>query len=62
MTTASYNRLKKALVAQRRKVTASPAAATRFLKESGLKDVVTGVELAPIREKAIPKKAAPKKK
>lgn len=60
MTTTVYNRIKKALVEQRKKVTASPAAANRFLDESGLKQAVPTVKVAPKKKAAAPKATSKK--
>ena len=59
MTITSYNRLKKALIEQRREVTASPQAASRFIDDLGLRDIVV-TSNPPVKKD--PKKAvAPKK-
>jgi hypothetical protein len=64
MTITSYNRLKAALIQQRREVTASPQAASRFIDDLGLRDVVI-ISNPPAKEasssKADTRKAIPKK-
>lgn len=55
MTITSYNRLRDALIQQRREVTASPQAASRFIDQLGLRDVV----ITP--EKTTPSKPAVRK-
>ena len=62
MTTSAYNIVMKALKKKRAELRASPAAAKKFLVDSGLGDVL---ENAPVRQHtkaAAPKKAASKKK
>jgi hypothetical protein len=62
VTTAAYNIVMKALKKKRAELKASPAAAKKFLVDSGLGDVL---ENAPVRQRtnkaAAPKKAAVKK-
>ena len=60
MTTSAYDIVMKALKKKRAELKASPAAAKKFLVESGLGDVL---ENAPIRQRTkatAPKKAASK--
>ena len=52
MTTTAYDIVKKALLEKREKVTASPAAAKRFLVESGLWDVLEKAPATPTRRKS----------
>lgn len=52
MTTTSYQIVKKALLKKRAEVTASPAAAKKFLVASGLWDVLEDAPIAPKRRKA----------
>ncbi len=52
MTATSYQIVKKALLKKRAEVTASPAAAKKFLVESGLWDVLEDAPIAPKRRKA----------
>lgn len=52
MTTTAYQIVKKALLKKRAEVTASPAAARKFLVESGLWDVLEDAPIAPKRRKA----------
>lgn len=59
MTITSYKRLKEALIKQRREVTASPQAASRFIDDLGLRDVV--IIPPPAKNAAAPKKAAARK-
>jgi hypothetical protein len=59
MTITSYKRLKAALIKQRREVTASPKAASRFIDDLGLRDIV--VTANPPAKKAAPKKIAARK-
>ncbi|WP_142686035.1 hypothetical protein [Chitinophaga polysaccharea] len=62
MTITSYKRLKQALIKQRREVTASPQAASRFIDDLGLRDIViTSAENAAAPKKAATRKAVPKK-
>jgi hypothetical protein len=51
VTTTAYQIVKKALVKKRAEVTASPAAAKKFLVESGLWDVLEDAPVAPKRRK-----------
>lgn len=52
MTTTAYQIVKKALLKKRAEVTASPAAAKKFLVESGLWDVLEDASAALKRRKA----------
>lgn len=52
MTTTAYHIVKKALLEKRAKVTASPAAAKRFLVESGLWDVLEKASGTPAGRKS----------
>ena len=52
MTTTAYQIVKRALLKKRAKVTASPAAAKKFLVESGLWDVLEDAPVVPKRQKA----------
>ena len=52
MTTTAYQIVKKALLKKRAEVTASPAAAKKFLVESGLWDVLEDVPVTPKGRKA----------
>ena len=64
MTTTAYQIVKKALLKKRAEVTASPAAAKKFLVESGLWDVLEDAPIAPKRRKttaAADKKSGAKK-
>jgi hypothetical protein len=51
VTTAAYNIVKKALQKKRAEVTATPAAAKKFLLESGLWDVLEDEPIATKRQK-----------
>jgi hypothetical protein len=63
MTATSYKRLKAALIQQRREVTASPQAASRFIDDLGLRDVVVNANppTKPALKKAAAHKSAPQK-
>jgi len=52
VTTTAYQIVKKALLKKRAEVTASPAAAKKFLVESGLWDVLEDASVAPKRRRA----------
>lgn len=52
MTTTAYQIVKKALIKKRAEVTASPAAAKKFLVESGLWDVLEDAPIVSKRRKA----------
>ena len=62
MTITSYNRLRDALIQQRREVTASLQAASRFIDQLGLRDVVITPEKNALSKPAARKAAAPKAK
>jgi hypothetical protein len=53
VTTIAYQIVKKALLKKRAEVTASPAAAKKFLVESGLWDVLEDAPIDPKRRKAV---------
>jgi hypothetical protein len=53
VTTTAYQIVKKALLKKRAEVTASPAAAKKFLVESGLWDVLENIPVTPKRRKVI---------
>lgn len=59
MTIASYNKLKQALIQLRREVTSSPEAASRFINELGLRDIVISAETP--SQKTTSRKTTPKK-
>jgi hypothetical protein len=64
VTTTAYQIVKKALLKKRAEVAASPAAAKKFLVESGLWDVLEDAPIAPKRRKttaAADKKSGAKK-
>ena len=64
-TTTAYQIVKKALLKKRAEVTASPAAAKKFLVESGLWDILEDVPVAPkgrIASTLASKKSGTKKK
>jgi hypothetical protein len=52
VTTTAYQIVKRALLKKRAEVTASPAAARKFLVESGLWDVLEDAPVVPKRQKA----------
>jgi hypothetical protein len=62
MTTSAYNIVKKALLKKKAEVTASPTAAKKFLRQSGLWDVLKDVPADKSGKGTPAKKAAPKKK
>jgi len=53
VTTTAYQIVKKALLKKKAEVTASPAAAKKFLVESGLWDVLENIPVTPKRRKVI---------
>ncbi|NIG57296.1 hypothetical protein [Chitinophaga sp. Cy-1792] len=61
MTAAQYKILKKALVEQRKKVTASPEAANKFLSELGLDKVVMAPPKVTPSKKTVVNKSSKKK-